>query len=140
MGGLIWSLSQGIHRAPSVLLPNDADQDMAPPGTIELAEIDPLPGAERKPAFDDRDRDSESHQGCPDVGIRVPLSMPVVSRRRHQPREAGEDVTGHVRVGVLVDGEAGCRMRHVHVTYPVFHPGLCHLGRNSARDVQELGP
>ena len=61
-----------------MLFNSDSDYYVAMPWPVELAEVNTLPGAERKASIDDRDHDSEAHQGCLDVGIGIPLGMPVI--------------------------------------------------------------
>jgi hypothetical protein len=83
-----------------------ADQDMTMPGTIELAEVESLPAAERQAAIDNRHHEGRSHERGLDMGIGVPFCMSVVSRHRDQAGKTGEDVPGHVRISVLIDGFA----------------------------------
>ena len=113
---------------------------MAPPGAVELAEVDPLPGAERQAAVDDRHHDGRAHEGGLEMGVGVSLGMPVVARRRDQARKAGEDVPRDVGVRVLVDRQAGRGVRHVDVAGAVHDAGPPQFGCHRARDLDELGP
>src|SRR5207248_527303 len=83
---------------------------------VELAEEDPLPGPERKPAAVERNEDLRAHQRGADVRGRILLALldvlpaPAVA---DDPLERSLEVARDSRVGVLVDRHPGGRVRHV---------------------------
>src|SRR5207248_6012328 len=108
---------------------------------VELAEEDPLPGPERKPAAVERNEDLRAHQRSADVRRRILLALldvlpaPAVA---DDPLERGLEVARDSRVGVLVDRHPGGRVRHVDERRRRavgVAERLLHLGR----DVDELG-
>src|SRR5947199_3022042 len=107
---------------------------------VELAEEDPLPGSEREPAVVERNEDLRAHERRADVRGRVLLALldvlpaPTVP---DDPLQGRLEVAGDRGIRVLVDGDAGGRVRHVDEGggRPVrFAERLLHLGR----DLDEL--
>src|SRR5690242_17791689 len=73
-------------------------------GSVELAEVDSLPGAEHKPPVFDEYEHVVADEARLDVAVAVPLVMSVIRLvLRHQRFQLAEHVALDVRVGVLVD-------------------------------------
>lgn len=121
------------------LLSRGSDQHVPVPGTVELAEVESLPGSERQAAIDNRYPEREPHQRGLDMGIGVPFGMPVMPGHRYQPGKTGEDIPRDVRVSVLVDGQAGGRMGHVHGAGTGGDPCFFKFSGNKAGDIDHLG-
>src|SRR3977135_2213985 len=118
------------------------DENLAVAGTVELAEEDSLPAAERELAVADRDEDLRAHERCANMGRRVRpvgglgvLPPPLVV---HELLESVLEILGNERVGVLVDRDTRRRVRHVdeRSSGPVR---VDERRLNQLRDVQELG-
>lgn len=78
-----------------------------------LAQIDALPRAEAQPAAGNGDQQAAAQQRRLDVGRHVvgPFDRVLVRELfRHDGRQAGLEVHGHVGVGVLVDRQRGRRV------------------------------
>jgi len=88
------------------------DPRLARAGTVELAEINRLPGAELETAIADKNTDTAAHHAGFDVGRGVAFAVAV---RRRTPGdglvERVEDVGDNIGIGILVDGDAGGAMR-----------------------------
>jgi hypothetical protein len=57
---------------------------------------------------------------------------------RYQTIENPFHITRNVRIGVLIDGDTGRRMRHVYTAHALFDPGLSDHVLDIAGDVHEL--
>src|SRR5207248_5947137 len=101
---------------------------------------DPLPGSEGEPAVVERDEDLRAHERRADVRGRVLLALLDVLPAPSVPDDPLQgrlEVAGDRGIRVLVDGDAGGRVRHVDEGggRPVrFAERLLHLGR----DLDEL--
>src|SRR5438067_5389005 len=83
---------------------------------VELAEEDSLPATEQQLAVVEGDGDARARERSLDVCVGVLLAVAEAHAvLRDERAKRVEHVGGHVRVGVLVDGEAGGRVAHVEV-------------------------
>src|SRR5262245_28373337 len=115
MSGLA-GISAVITIAIRLLSMEWSDQNLPLAGTVELAEEDPLPGAERELATVERDEHLRAHQGrahmrgCVFLTRLDVLPAPVVP---HHSLERDLEVARDGRIGMLLDGDAGGRVRDV---------------------------
>jgi len=74
------------------------------------------------------------------MGIGIALDVAIVARCRHQPVEGGNDIAGDIRVGVLVNRKAGCRVGYIHMADTGLHTALFQLSGDHTGNIQQLDP
>ncbi len=130
---------RGALQPGTVGLLQHADEHGARARTVELAEEDALPGAERQLAVAERNHDLRPHQSCTNVRGSILLALLDVlpaPTLRSDPLERHLEVAGDHRVGVLVDREARRGVRDIDEHGRTGGPlnGVPDLGR----DVEQL--
>src|SRR2546428_4585038 len=91
--------------------------------SIELGKIYALQRAEHEFAFTYRKRHIVTDEHRFDVGRCISFAMTVVSVLRNELRELRQQVTLHVRVGVLVHEDRRGRVRDIYHAYTLAHFG-----------------
>jgi len=113
-------------------------QDGAPPGAVEFAKKDSLPGAKRELSVFNEDGLAGAGENRFHVRVRVALSMLVGTFMRDEPIEKALDIGGDIRIGMFVNRNACRGVRNVDVADRALKArianGLLHL----ARDIHEL--
>lgn len=134
------------HQMVQVILPEvpspvgDLHHDAPGPGPIEVAEEDALPGAEDQLSARDYQRDGRTDAAGLDVRGGVPLRMAVVRPVREGGRHPADEVRPHVRVGVLVDREAGGGVLGEDEAEAVVHPAHMHDLTDPGGYLDHVGP
>lgn len=98
---------QALSRAVS----DDVNEHSTCTGAVELGQEDALPGAKREAPALDREGGGLADEGCHDVGGRIALRVAERAGLWDSLVEPVEHVGRDVRVGVLVDDDAGGGVR-----------------------------
>ncbi len=69
---------------------------------------------------------------------RVSFSMVIVQIGRHYRLQTFENIGFHIRVGIFIYGNRGCRMRHVYKTNTVKDPAFLHENRDILGNIDDL--
>ena len=123
-------------RQPLVAHQRDDDRARAAVVAV-LAEVDPLPGAEREAPVADRDRHRRADQQRLDVRGHVvgPLGRVLEVGRvlRHRAREPALHVAAHVGIGVLVDRQRRRGVLDEQVRQPDLEAARARAARRRSR-------
>ena len=109
-------------------------------GSVELAEVDALPGSEYQMSTFDGHEKTRTDKGTLEVTVAIPFSMPPSLVSRSNAREAADQVRQHVRVGVLVDRHRRCGVWAEDEGRSSFEAGIPHRLLNEVRHIDELFP
>ncbi len=105
---------------------------------IELAELNPLPGAEHQPTLFQDHLNRLSEQRAFDMRGRGPLDRAVSILEWNDPFELHEQIADHIRVGILLNGYSRSRVRDEDSHQSILSPGFFDNPLNLAGDVHHL--
>jgi hypothetical protein len=114
------------------------DQDVAAPGTVELAKENTLPRPQHQSAVFNEQHTRITYQAGFDMRRRVPLGMAVVFVLRRDGIKLRGNVRHNSGVGVLIDQNAGGGVGHKDVTNAVFYAAATDDITDFPGDVPEL--
>ena len=113
--------------------------DPALAGTIELAKVDVLPGAELKLPRLYNNGDGGTHGRGLEVRMGISLCVPVGGAFGKDPVQAQQHVVNHIRVSIFVNGHPCRGMGHKDHHYSVLNTDLADCPLNKTRNIDELG-
>jgi hypothetical protein len=107
-----------LGASQSDAIGEEFEMDVALPWTIELGEENALPTAKSEFTLLDEDKDVRTHKHGFHVGVRVAFRVAVGSARRNESIQGGFGIRSHVGVGMFIDKNARCCVRHIEQTGP----------------------
>jgi hypothetical protein len=99
--------------------PLDLDPDLPGPGSVKLAEKDPLPGSEAELSLLDKDWNRIADGRGLDVRIGVVLLMLEASLAGDEAAEVGDNIPGNRRVVRFLDEDGSSGVGDIDVTDPL---------------------
>src|SRR3990172_5120889 len=113
-------------------------QDLSRPRSIKFAEKNGLPDAKDKSPLLHKYCLRRAEKGRFDVGVGIPLSVPVTAGSRHKSGYGRQYVCRHIGIGIFIDRDCGRRMGNKNMAKPAFHVILFYNGHNSGSNIDQL--
>jgi hypothetical protein len=105
---------------------------------VKLAEEDPLPCAQYRPALLDKQGLRTTNQAGLDMGGGIALQMTVTAVLGYHLIKLRHNIFNNRRVGVLVDGDSGCGMWNENVADAALHAAGLNRVTNSPGNILKV--